>query len=183
MGLVFFMFVFVAIAVVGGFLYLLYLPVKIWMLKTGRLNRPTSRLVNKVYMALLCLTIIGITYTGVFPDESFYADEFKDVTLRELPESADFVSKWSTYPDFHGEYASQSEIALSKSDFAKLLKELNNDKRMTKAKVRTSIMGGLENGDNITYQFTRENPERSDCYLYIGFNVNRHIIHVDKVQY
>ncbi|MFP5437763.1 MAG: hypothetical protein ACLGH8_08270 [Bacteroidia bacterium] len=183
MALVFFMLVFLAIAVVGGFLYLLYLPVKIWMLKTGRLTRPTSRLINKIYIAVLCLAILGISYSGVFPDESFYADEFKDVTLRELPESAEFVSKWSEYPDFHGEYASQSEIKLSKADFTKLLMELQNDKRLTKAEERVSIMGGLENGNGITYQFTREDANLRGRYLYIGFDVSSYIIYVDVGQF
>jgi len=113
-----------------------------------------SKLINKIYTYSLIAIIAIITYAGIFPDESFYADEFKDVTLRELPQSAEFISKSADYPDFHGEYLSQSKIRLSKQDYSKLLWELHKDDRLTKG---AEILNFSENSakDTLTYQFIR----------------------------
>jgi hypothetical protein len=61
--------------------------------------------------------------------------------------------------------------------------ELHNDKRLTTAEERVSIMGGLENGNSITYQFTREDANLRGRYLYIGFDVSSYIIYVDVGQF
>ncbi len=176
--MIFFFMVLFTIFILGGLLYLLYIPFKIWLVRTERLSFEKSRRINKIYFGILTAIVLAITYIGIFPDESFYADEFKRVTLRKLPDSADFISKSASYPDFHGEYWSRSEIELSRPEYNKLLMELYKDERFNKNFQRLSFEGG-KNTKDITYQFLREIEEESDLYLYIGFSKNKKTIYVD----
>jgi hypothetical protein len=120
MELLFFILVTLGISIIGGILYIIYIPIKSLLLSSGKLSPERNKRINKIYMYLLITIIVVITYIGIFPDESFYAEEFKDVTLRELPNSAEFISKSASCPDFHGDYCSQSQIRLSKKDYSKL---------------------------------------------------------------
>jgi len=181
MELVFFIFVTLGISIAGGVAYVIYNPIKLWLLRSGRMSTKQSKLINKIYTYSLIAIIAIITYIGLFPDESFYADEFKDVTLRELPKSAEFISKSAEYPDFHGEYLSQSKIRLSKQDYSKLLWELHKDDRLTKG---VEILNFSENSakDTLTYQFIRTVKNKPDKYLYIGFGKDGKTIYVDVCQ-
>ena len=181
MELVFFILVTFSIAIAGGIAYLIYIPFKLWLLRSGKMSTARSRLINKIYIYLLFVIVLGITYAGIFPDESFYADEFKDVTLRELPKSAEFVSKSALYPDFHGEYCSQSEIKLSKKDYSKLLWELHKDDRLTKGGEILNISGSHAK-ETLTYQFIRTAKDKSGKYLYIGFGKDNRTIYIDACQ-
>ena len=172
-----------AIFILGGLLYLVYLPFKIWLLRTEKISYSQSRKINRIYFGVLTATVLIITYIGVFPDENFYADEFKKVTLRELPDSADFVSKTATYPDFHGDYWSRSEIELSKADYNKLLLQLNNDSRITKTTTRERIYNAQKDDNNIVYHFTRQEHDGGGPYLYIGFDKNCKTIYIDVVRF
>ena len=177
MELIFFILVTVAISIGGGILYIIYLPVKLWLIRSGKLLKRQSNLINKFYIGLLTAAVIVITYQGLFPDESFYADEFKNVTLRKLPASAEFVSKSASYPTFHGEYYSNSEIKLSKKDYSKLLWQLHNDSRMTKNGERINFENS--NAETFTYQFTRSASDKPGKYLYIGFENDSRNIYVE----
>lgn len=116
------------------------------------------------------------TYTAIYPTDSFYLSEFKDVTLRDAPKSATIINKDASYPDFHGDYCSASLITVSNEDYSTLLNELTNDKRITKNKsgeiIGSSeldkVMGDFKT-EQIIYSFTRSISEQEDHYLYIGF--------------
>jgi len=111
---------------------------------------------------------------ALYPSDSFYFEEFKDVTLREIPSSAKILKKTASYPDFHGEYASVSLIKLSPKEYKALLMAMNNDKRIIKngelivSSEFDEVMGNLET-DSIIHSFTRKIPNEEDHYLYIGF--------------
>lgn len=113
-------------------------------------------------------------YTAIYPTDSFYFQEFKDVTLREIPSSARILKKTASYPDFHGDYTSVSLINLSQKDYNSLLTELNRDKRLIKngefmaCREFDDIKGDLKI-DDIKYSFIRNIPNEEDHYLYIGF--------------
>jgi len=181
MDLLFFIFVTLGIAIAGGIVYVIYVPFKLWLLRSDKMSNQQSKLINKIYIYSLIVTIAIITYVGLFPDESFYADEFKDVTMRDLPQSAEFISKTASYPDFHGDYCSQSEIRLSKKDYSKLLWELHKDKRLSKTYDRT-IIYNYKPKEDPTYQFIRVRSDNIDKYLYIGFGKDNQTIYVDVCQ-
>jgi hypothetical protein len=86
---------------------------------------------NKMAVALSILTIAVPGYyvfNAIFPDESFYTEEFKVNTDIPLPSSAVFLSKDATYPDIHGSYTSVAVIRLSETDYSKLYEHFKKDK-------------------------------------------------------
>ncbi|OYU83847.1 MAG: hypothetical protein CFE24_09335 [Flavobacterium sp. BFFFF2] len=165
-------------------LYLIYLPIKNKLLKSGKLTATNSKKINRIYLFALFLFSAYQTFNAFFPDESFYEAEFKTVTLREIPKSAEFISKKSSYPDFHGDYCSSSQIKLSKEDYQTLLTQLESDNRFTK------------NGQNIGFEeyfytlgnktekhfktsFTRPIKGEEDHYLFIAFYDDQQTIFVN----
>lgn len=115
-------------------------------------------------------------YTAIYPTDSFYLSEFKEVTLREAPKSATVINKDASYPDFHGDYCSASLITVSNDDYALLLSELTNDNRIKKTKPEEiigsseldNVMGNLKT-EQIKYSFTRSIAGQENHFLFIGF--------------
>ena len=72
------------------------------------------------------------TFRAFYPSDSFFFNEFKEVTLREPPESSKIIKKNASYPDFHGDYSSSCQIKLSKKDYQYLLFQISKDTRFAK---------------------------------------------------
>jgi hypothetical protein len=162
------------IAIIGGLIYLLYIPVKRKLLRNGKLTKYRSKQINISYILILVLISTYQTFDAFFPSQSFYEGEFKTVTLRDIPRSAEFIEKNSSYPDFHGEYCSSSQIKLSKEDYKKLVAELILDKRFIRngeaigsAEFDKSL--GDKNSKNIDFNFIRPIEGQEDHYFFIGF--------------
>jgi hypothetical protein len=180
----FILFIICAVFSIGGaLLYLFYLPFKIQLLKTGKLSKSMSKYINKWYIFILLSIAFYVTYDSFYPGESFYADEFKEVTLRDLPDSAEFIFKLSTYPDFHGDYSSESTIKLSRPDFKKLLHALNKDERITKPGQNkfpddSSFITSYSVKNDTRYWFFRQIENESDHHLRIEFSRDGQTIYV-----
>jgi hypothetical protein len=110
---------------VGGLLYLCYLPIKRRLLKSGKLTISRSRQINKVYIVLLIIISITQTYFAFYPPDSFYKDEFKYNSGIDLPSSAKIIDKNSDYPDFHGDYWASAIIKLDERDYYKLKSDIS----------------------------------------------------------
>ena len=172
--LILFFIILLIVGVAGVLLYLLYIPIKKRLIKKGKLTKSRSRQINIAYVVLLLLFSAYHTYNAFFPSESFYVEEFKTVTFREIPKSAKFIEKNSSYPDIHGEYCSSSQIKLSKAEFKKLLTELNSDNRLAKnGEIIDSDefykSRGGKSSKKIVYNFIRKIEGQEDHYLFIGF--------------
>lgn len=153
-----------AITYVG--LYFLYK----WLTKKG------FRIVGIVLFLGFSTYWIYFIYTAIYPTDSFYYSEFKEVTLREVPKTAVILNKGASYPDFHGDYCSASLMTMSTDDYLTLLNDLTNDKRITKNRPEEYIGSNeldevMENYKNeqIIHSFTRTIPGEEDQYYYIGF--------------
>jgi len=133
------------------------------------------------YVGIILLIIapswtIYEVYTAIYPRDSFYYSEFKEVTLRDIPKSAVIIRKDASYPDFHGDYCSASLITLSTNDYNSLLNDLTNDKQITLNKAGEicgseeldKVMGNYKK-EQIINSFTRTISGEEDHYLYIGF--------------
>lgn len=182
MALFVFLMFFILFSIIGCVIYLLYWPIKSYMLGKDILSTKRSRQINYIYVAVIFLCICTATYIGLYPDEDFYREEFKDVTLRDLPESAEFISKSADYPDFHGDYCSKSEVKLSKDDFSKLLKELYKDKRISKPGYNTTNANNKYDfylRDGINHIFIRYVEDKPDHHLKIEFSKDLTTIFVD----
>jgi hypothetical protein len=116
-----------AVGLIGGVIYLCYLPFKRRLLKSGKLTLIHSRQINKVYVFVLFIIAVSQTYIVFFPTDSFYKEEFNLNTGLDLPSSADIIVKSSDIPDFHGDYEASALIRLDKDDFIKLKTELSKD--------------------------------------------------------
>lgn len=122
-------------------------------------------------------------YTAIYPTDSFYFYEFKQVTLRNTPKSAIVRCKYASYPDFHGDYCSASLMTVSEDDYLALLNDLSNDRRITKNKPGefagsdefNKVMKDLKT-EQIVHGFTRSISGQEDHYLYIGFLDDRKTI-------
>ena len=120
------------LGLVGALIYLIYLTFRNRLIKNNRLTKKRSKQINAIYVWSIVLISVYFTFDVFFPGRSFYEDEFKNVTLRNVPKSAKFIEKTASYPDIHGHYCSSSQIRLSKDDYNKLLNDLTNDKHMIK---------------------------------------------------
>lgn len=182
--LIIFFVILIVVGIVGGLIYLLYLPIKKRFIKNGKLTKDRSRQINIAYVSILVLFSAYQTYYAFFPRRSFYEQEFKTVTLREIPKSADFIEKTSSYPDFHGDYCSSSQIKISKADYEKLFSELSLDKRFIKngqaissAEFNKSL--GNKSSKKIAYNFIRQIEGQEDHYLFIGFYDDKETVFVN----
>lgn len=183
-GLILFLLILIVVGLAGALLYLFYLPIKKRLIKNGKLTRYRSRQINRVYVFVLFLFSAYQTFVAFFPSRSFYEDEFKTVTLREIPKSAEFIERSSSYPDLHGDYCSSSQIKLSEADYQKLLSELIFDNSLTKngqligsAEFTKSL--GDKNSKKIVHQFIRQIKGQEDHFLFIGFYEDRKTIFVN----
>ncbi len=126
-------------------------------------------------------------YTAFYPTDNFYFEEFKEVTLRQVPESAIVIRKSASYPDMHGDYCSASLIRLSRQDFIILFDELSQDKRLVKngeliSSSEFEEVIGNSKPENIKFSFIRQITEKEDLYLYIGFMDDQETIVVSVCQ-
>jgi hypothetical protein len=169
--------IFVVFIVIFGIVFILALislPTVIAFLINRWLTKKGIKYIGTILLVIAPLWTIYETYTAIYPTDSFYLDEFKEVTLREAPKTAEVLKKTASYPDLHGEYCSTSLIKLSRQDYTNLLNELSRDKRLIKnGELITSsefdeIMGKLKT-EQIKYSFTRQITGEEDHYLYIGF--------------
>jgi hypothetical protein len=161
----------IGFSILGLLLYIIYLPFKIHFKRSGKLSTKASRTINVVYFYSIILAVLGFTYYQAEPPESFYEEEFKTITLRDIPESAEFISKEASYPDFHGDYCSSARIQLSKKDYQKLLTEIDNNPALT---VSEEDFGGFEESQQIPGKrplksFDRKITGEEDEYYNIQF--------------
>lgn len=184
MGVLVFVMVTIVLALLAGFVYLLYIPFKRYLIKRGKLTLMRSGQINFYYVMLVFLASIYLTIDAFYPGESFYEGEYKWVTMRDIPSSAEFVRKSASYPDFHGDYCSSSQIKLSTVHYKSLLEELKRDSALTSTNEMTYFVEfdytiADKDKHRIKIGFERAIPGEDDHYLYIGFYDDDHTIFVN----
>ena len=128
---------------------------------------------NVAIVVLICIYswLTYSIYTAIYPTDEFYYEEFKKVTLREVPKSAVIIKKTASYPDIHGDYVSVLRIKLSKQDYNTLLRGIRADKRLHKSE----LVGSAELDDvigkelQIVNVFNRSIISEKDNYFNILF--------------
>lgn len=63
-------------------------------------------------------------YRGINPADQFYIDEFERRTSLKLPDNAEVIRKYASYPTIHGDYYSEALIKLDNETYEKLVVEL-----------------------------------------------------------
>ncbi|MBX7204031.1 MAG: hypothetical protein K1X81_01275 [Bacteroidia bacterium] len=169
-GLLLFLVEIFVISIIGGLIYLIYLPIKKKLLKSGKLTLSLSQKINRIYISsfFICFLILfSFSYIGVFPRDSFYIEEFKYNTGLELPDSAEIITKDASYPDFFGDFWAAAIIELSTEDYEKLK---NNISHLKNFKIDTTSQKiGITEAYNV---LTKEIKE-SDLDI-VFFNNKQH---------
>ncbi|MCW5645178.1 MAG: hypothetical protein KIT63_24005 [Rhodoferax sp.] len=117
--------------------------------------------------------LLYIAYGAVYPSDDFFLGEYKEVTLREVPNTARVVAKSASYPDLHGDYCSFSRIQLGAPAYELVLRDLSTDTRLSPGE-------GLGSQEEQAVQrqvprigvrksFTRAVPGEADRFLAIRF--------------
>lgn len=131
--------------------------------------------------------IIYNFYIAIYPNDEFYENEFKTITLTELPKSAEIVNSTASYPDFQGDYCSSAEIKLSKEDFDNLLKKIINDDNFSKendflnSEEARTIMNKTKE-DELLVKFYRTDKQNIDLNLNINFHNDKKTIFINICQ-
>ncbi len=109
------------------FAAIIILPIVIVRVIYIKLKNSRYSKIAKFFVLLVCIYIGYNIYTAIYPNESFYINDYELNTKLKFPKSAKFISKDATYPDIHGEYNSLSLIKITKEEFSNLLKITNLD--------------------------------------------------------
>lgn len=112
----------------------------------------------------LLAAIAFMTWRAVYPGDARYLEEFTAVSLRPPPDSARVVERSASYPDLRGDSCSYSKIEMSRADYARLLSELEADKRL---RAGTLAAEGLRSPNRIS--FTHVLPGVDDQRLSLLF--------------
>lgn len=124
-------------------------------------------------LLIIFIYFLYSVYTAIYPTDDFYYEEFKRVTLRDVPESAIILRKDASYP-FMSDYCSASLIKVSTHDYLELLKGLENDEKIESLNKITGseqldfVMENI-NRKQIIHKFTRKVHQQSDHHYYIYF--------------
>lgn len=100
------------------------IPVTISVFLFKLLNR---KFPEKPYRYLALTPTIFILYCiwiALYPSESFYREDYKEVTKMQCPKDAEFIYKTATYPIAFGDYTSISLIKLTPQEYEKLETQL-----------------------------------------------------------
>ncbi len=76
-------------------------------------------------IALFPILFIGfILYRSFYPGESFFRDDFKEVTSFEFPDNGKFLFKTATFPDHFGDYTSTAITSVDEDFYRELPQKL-----------------------------------------------------------
>ena len=134
------------------------------------------KIIGLTGLMILGVLLIYISYTAFFPTDEFYFSEFKKVTSREIPKSANVIKKDASYPDLHGDYCSASVMTISEEDYDELLNQITKDRQLKEIRQDSivnseqliSVMSNFKN-EQIAKCFIRDNLNNDDEYLFICF--------------
>ena len=121
--------------------------------------------------------IFWVAYDAIYPSDSFFLGEFREVVLRDPPASARVLAKSASYPAPNGDYCSFSRIELSRTDFDELLAAIEADPRLSRgaglgSKERTDVLRSVERIESLA-SFVRQDHEHPDHYMSIDFLSSR----------
>jgi hypothetical protein len=114
------LFILLGILVIGIPVTLLYFLQK-WLSKKG------YKKIGLIFILSISITLIYNIYTAIYPNDSFFKDEFTNGLMFSFPDSGKVLAKDAGYPDTHGKYCSCSLISVNKSDFEKTIRFLNSN--------------------------------------------------------
>lgn len=120
-------------------LLLLLIPIGIIYLGYWIPKKYGKRKLGYLISSIILLGMVYSVYDAIYPSDSFYEQEFEDITGKELKNAAVLKSS-ASYPDLHGDYCSAALIQLEEKEYATLLAAFQNDERFTDSE----LIGSME---------------------------------------
>jgi hypothetical protein len=129
--------------------------------------------VRLVAMAIPAMVIGWQVFTAFSPDADFYRGEYKVVTLREAPISAQVETREASYPDLHGNYCSKARFSLAPADYQRVLGELLADQRLQQIGHDESpprpVRQATDSRADIRWAFSRDLESEPGSHRFIFF--------------
>lgn len=120
------MFVIVLILVIvvfwGGLIYLVYLPFKIWLMKSGKLTKKLSRKINWIYFSILCLA--GIALFSFRNHRTASKERLEEISKIKLPTNFKVIE--DEYQDMIQDYCIQYEIQFDDKGKKELIQSIKS---------------------------------------------------------
>lgn len=113
---------FIAFGVLGGLVYLVYLPFKIWLLKSGRLSDKLNQRINWFYVLFLFLFSI-VAY--LFRDYGMIPSKDRLETNAKIKLPAKFKVIKDEYQDMIQDYCIQYEIQFDNDGAKELIQNIH----------------------------------------------------------
>jgi hypothetical protein len=88
-----------------------------------------TRKVHSYYRLFSLLPVLLCGYyifSAIYPDDSFYEENFKEVTKLNFPKNGKIISKSASYPDQHGDYSSSFLVELNPQNINALKRQILN---------------------------------------------------------
>ena len=137
-------------------------------------------------LSLIPIFIVGyLIFEAFYPSESFYEDDFKEVTGIDFPKNAEFEYKTASFPDHFGDYTSVSLIKVENEFYAELPNKLlkrglsENIEKVGSAemdKVKSKL-----NGRIIEKEYALE--ESGEIYYYVGFLSDKETLIIERISW
>lgn len=70
--------------------------------------------------------MVYLGYTSIYPEDSFYKDEFEYNAGIDFPKSGKIIWKEADYPDIHGDYEASMIFTADSVDFENMLNQTEN---------------------------------------------------------
>ena len=123
-GLVFITIVFIIVGLFGGLLYLIYLPFRNRLLKSGKLTDKLNRKINWTFILLLCLT--GVVLFCFKDYRTSSKDRLEKISGIKLP--TNFKVLKDEYQDMWQDYCILYDIQFDKNSTTELIKNIKASK-------------------------------------------------------
>ncbi len=115
--------VFMVIGFLGGVVYLIYLPFKIWLLRSGKLSDKLNQRTNWTYILILCLISILIYMFRDYGRTSS-KDRLEKIAKIKLPKNFKVIK--DEYQDMLQDYCIQYEVQFNKEGTKELIQTIKS---------------------------------------------------------
>ncbi len=121
--IIFFIILFI-FSILGLLVYLIYIPIKRRLLRSGKLSSLKSMVINLLYACFIFLISLYASIIAFNPSDGFYKEEFEQNSGIDFPASGKILKKKSWYPDTHGSYWAASSFEISEEEYDSLLNKM-----------------------------------------------------------
>ncbi|MFC5683817.1 hypothetical protein ACYE2N_01620 [Flavobacterium sp. MAHUQ-51] len=128
-------------------------------------------------IALIPILINGYyIYTAFYPTDSFYKEDFKEVTGLYFPENGEIMYKTATYPDQFGDYGSTSIVKVDNEFYERLVGQLKTKGFSDNIAKKEDDIGGPFDSAKIEMEIGKKEIEKEfsmtadgGIFYYVGF--------------